>query len=352
MAKKTERREVKQFVLGRDFTAQEIELLAFKIAKWFRDPTCDRRHDDPEAAAKEIIEQCLNATTKDGSPWRNAPAEFAARIKVKAAYDMTTDTGIPIKAVKHPDAVRRLDPEADANGKKLDVMQPALVDFDSAAFRALEESKLLTQYPELNNPVHLPHVRRLTLLYAQQEIIDRELLLAVNARKREDALRQMEVLNKTMESVLKILDIHPESLRKKIKESADGSVGDLVAVLDADEDFRPRERLWALQAALQLWSMTVRPNGRGDGPQLSEWECWHATRSAPMAFTCRCGAHYPALVRGFTPKQLKKYLIERGVLIEQPAIPHLIRPEDVAGLSAFIDALPDDPTPGEVGHGE
>jgi hypothetical protein len=336
------KREIKQFVIGKDFSETEIELLVMRLSKWFQDENCDRQFDDPEQSARDIVQQCLDGTTKDGSPWKVAPAEFATRIKVKAAYDMTTDTGIKISAVKSPNAVRRLDKDAKDNKAKMGDMQPALINFDMEEFRRAEESKLLLHYPELNNPVYLPHVRRLTLLYAQQEAIDLELQLATNNKKREDALRQMETLNKTAESILKILDIHPESLRKKIKESADGTLGELVAVLEADEEFKHREHLWSLQAALQLWSMTVRRNGRGDGPQLTEWEVWHATRSTPMEFTCRCGAHYPRLIRGFTPKELKAYLIEHNVLVEQPAIPKLIATADVAGLSEYIDALPDE----------
>lgn len=336
------KREVKQFVIGKDFTETEIELLVMQLSKWFQDEKCDRRFDDPEQAARDIVRQCLDATTKDGSPWKVAPIEFATRIKVKAAYDMTTGVGIPISAVKSPHAVRRIDSDAKGNKDKIDEMQPALIGFDMEGFRKEEEAKLLSNYPELNNPVYLPHVRRLTLLYAQQEVIDRELQLATNNKKREDALRQMETLNKTLESVLKILDIHPESLRKKIKESADGTLGDLVAVLEADDEFKDREKMWSLQAALQLWSMSVRTNGRGDGPQLSDWEVWHATRSTPMEFTCRCGIYYPRLIRGFTPRELRDYLKANGILIDQPAIPKLITVEDVAGLDAFVDTLPED----------
>lgn len=336
------KREIKQFVIGKDFSVTEIELLILQLSKWFQDEKCDRRFEDPEQAARDIVKQCLDGTTKDGSPWKLAPAEFSTRIKVKSAYDMTTGKGIAIQAVKSPHAVRRLDSEAKENKGKIEDMQPALIGFDMEAFRGEEEAKLLSNYPELNNPVYLPHVRRLTLLYAQQEVIDRELQLATNNKKREDALRQMETLNKTLESVLKILDIHPESLRKKIKESADGTLGDLVAVLEADDEFKDREKLWSLQAALQLWSMTVRTNGRGDGPQLTDWECWHATRSTPMEFTCRCGAYYPRLIRGFTPKELKKYLVDHGILIEQPAIPKLVKVDDLVGLGAFIDAMPEE----------
>jgi hypothetical protein len=336
------KREVRQFAIGKDFTETEIELLILQLSKWFSSPECDRQFDDPEQAARDIVKQCLDGVTKDGSPWKLAPAEFSTRIKVKSAYDMTTGKGIAISSVKSPHAVRRLDKDAKDNGAKIGDMQPALIGFDMEEFRKAEEAKLLSNYPELNNPVYLPHVRRLTLLYAQQEVIDRELQLASSGKKREDALRQMETLNKTLESVLKILDIHPESLRKKIKESADGTLGDLVAVLDADDEFPEREKMWSLQAALQLWSMTVRTNGRGDGPQMTDWEVWHATRSTPMEFTCRCGIYYPRLIRGFTPRELRDYLKTNGVLIDQPAIPKLITVEDVAGLDAFIDTLPEE----------
>jgi hypothetical protein len=336
---KKEKVPVRTFVIGRDFTEDQVQLMVLKIAKWFASPDCDRRHEDPEAAAKEIVEQCLNATTKTGEVWGKAPADFNTRIRVKAAYDLATDTGIKINPLKHPDAKRRLEPGVEDNGKKLGEMRPSIFDFDVVTYRAEEEAKLLAQYPELNNTVYLPHVRRVTLLYAQQEMLDRELLNTTSAAKRESTLRQIETLNKTLDSTLKILDIHPESLRKKLKESEDGTLGDLVQVLDSDDEFPAIERLWADQLALMLWYMTVHSNGRGDGPQITEWEMWHMTRSLPIAFTCSCGRHYPALVRGFTPKQLKAHLLARGILVQKSPIPTLIPDAAFSGMSDYIDAL-------------
>jgi hypothetical protein len=80
------KREIKQFVIGKDFSETEIELLVMRLSKWFQDENCDRQFDDPEQSARDIVQQCLDGTTKDGSPWKVAPAEFATRIKVKAAY--------------------------------------------------------------------------------------------------------------------------------------------------------------------------------------------------------------------------------------------------------------------------
>lgn len=341
----------KQFVVGTqkgaDFTPMEMELLVLKLAKWFNDPKCDRKFDDPEQAAKDTVSQCLLAETKDGKPWSNCPHEFSKRIKVKAAYDMDTDTGIPISSVKHPMAVRSLDKDAADGAKSLDQINAATSDFDIESFRAEQEKTILGQFPELENPVHLPHVRRLTLLYAQQEMMDRELLM--QPRKRKEILKEMESLSTTVDGVMKTLDIHPDSLRKKIKERTEGTLGDLVSTLSEDTEFKKREKLWALQAALQFWYMANHPNGRGDGPQLTDWEVWHMTRSVPMKFTCRCGAHYQSLIRGFTPKELRDYLISEGVLIERPAIPNLILDSDLVGIHEAIEASPDVIMPDEDG---
>lgn len=347
--KPTQKAARKQFVVGdgpeADFSFQEIENLVLRLTVWFNSPECDRKFDDPEGAAKEIIQQCLLAETKDGSPWSNCPHDFGKRIKVKAAYDLEKGAGIPISSAKHPTAVRRLDPKAQDGAKQVDDVVSSLVDFDAVTFRAQKEADILEEYPELDNSAHLPHVRRLSLLYAQQEMIDRELMLSPKPSRRKDIMYEMKMLGEAVKETLITLDIHPKSLREKMKENSDGTLGDLVARLDEDDEFAKRERMWALRAALQFWYMANHPNGRGDGPQMLDWEIWHATRSRPMAFTCECGRHYPSLVEGFTPKELRDYLVTRGVLIEEPGIPNLITSEDVAGLNDYIDSLP------EVPHG-
>lgn len=288
------KRVVKQFVIGKDFTEQEIEILIFKLAEWFRDERCDRRPEEPLKAARELVVQCLNAETKDGSPWRNAPEKFANRIKIKAAYDMESGQGIAISAVKHPDAVRNLEEGAQKNSRRAGNMNPLAASFDVEKFREVEEQRLLNAYPDLDTEAMRPHVRRLTLLYSQQELIDLDLTITTSPARRSELLKTMGDLNKTLDDILKILDIHPESIRKKINASSEGNLGELVAMLDNDE-FREREELWNLQLALQLWAMSMRRNGRGDGPQLELWELWHMTRSIPFSFTCRC-LHYDSMI--------------------------------------------------------
>lgn len=340
------KRVIKQFVVGPggDFTEQEIELLILKLAEWFRSDRCDRRPEDPVKLAREVVAQCLNAETKNGDPWKNAPEDFKNRIKIKAAYNMETGEGIPMSSVKNPDAVRALEKGAEKNRSRINTLNPLAADFDPDKFRKEQEDQLIAAYPDLDTPAMLPHVRRLTSLYAQQEMIERDLALTTSSTKRDELLRTMDVLNKTMDSVLKILDIHPESIRKRVKESADGNLGELVALLDEDE-FRKREEMWNLQLALQLWAMSIRRNGRGDGPQLEVWELWHMTRSIPFSFTCRCGQTYPHLLKGFTPKQLKDYLESKGVSVNRSVYPKIVPQEAVNDLAEFIDSLPEVLTP-------
>ena len=338
------KRVVKQFVIGVDFSAQEIELLVLQIAEWFRSEKCDRRHDDPLQAAREVVAQCLNATTKSGDPWKNAPDDFKNRIKIKAAYNMETGEGIPIAPVKNPDAVRALEKGAEKNESKINQMNPLAAKFDVEKYRAQKEKELVEAYPDLATAAMLPHVRRCTLLYAQQEMIDMDLALVTNANKRADLMKTLETVNKTLDNTLNMLDIHPDQIRRRVNASQEGNLGELVSLLDGDE-FREREELWNLQLALQLWSMTIRRNGRGDGPQLEMWELWHMTRSVPFAFTCRCGEHYPHLLKGFTPKQLKEYLESRGVVITKSIYPKIVPQEAVQDLDTFIDSLPESLTP-------
>jgi hypothetical protein len=333
-----------------DFSMLEIENLTLRLIAWFKDPKCDRNFSDPEQQAKDIIQQCLKCVKQDGDPWKNAPHTFQSRIRVKAAYDMETGAGIPIRASKHPDAVRRLDKEAEESANAVQDIIPALVEFDIEEYRQKQLRNILSTFPELDNPVHLPNVRRLALYYSQQEMIDRMVSsgsVKPGTPKSSDILDELESLNKSIDALMKTLDIHPDSLRKKIKENTDGTLGDLVVMLDMDEEFKEREKLWALQAALQLWYMHEHPNGDLSGPQMEEWEIWHMTRTRPFSFTCKCGIKYHNIIQGFTPKELKEYLIKHGILIEVPAIPGLITHEDVEGIGEFIDAHVDLEDPNE-----
>lgn len=355
------KRPLKQFVVGdtsqgADFSEDYINSVILRLALWFNQSECDRKFDNPEAAAKKIVKEALLGQTKDGKTWHNAPNDFATRIKIKAAYDLVNEKGIPISRAKHPTAVRKLQEEkaaeraaAKEGAAKIKDMVPTLVEFDVQAARDKEEKAILEHHPELDNPVHYPHVRRLSLLYAQQEMIEREMLLQPKPSRRMEIMKEMQLLTGTIDGLLKTLDIHPDSLRKRIKENSEGSLGDFIAMLDADDEFRERQKRWTLEELLQLWYKCNHPNGEGTGPQMSEVEMWHETRTIPFSFTClHCGTHYPHIVQGLTPKQIRDYLVEKGVLIEVPVVPQLTSPEELEGIHEFIDSIPEMILPSET----
>ena len=330
-------REIKIFTVaeeGGDFTPAEIDLLAYQIAEYFQSPKSERSYDDPLEAAKQILQDCLTAQTAKGTPWKNAPNDFAARVRVKANFDMDTGEGKEIDAIKSPQAVRAKK-ERESGATDAMARNPVLASFDEAAFRTEQYDAILEAYPELDTPAHRPNVSRLALLYAQQEIISRELIVTNSQKKRADFVTTLDVMTRTIEKVMKSLDIHPDQVRRRLDQQTEGTLADLVSLIDGDEDFVERERLWALTTALQLWWMSKHPNGRGDGPQVHDFEIWHLTRSRPFAFTCECGKHYPNLIEGFVPEELRDYLIDRGVLVETPILPGM-QADSLFGLSTFM----------------
>lgn len=340
----------KQYIVGdkekgADFTPEELELLAYKMAEWFRSDECDRQYEDPIKEAKDIIHQCLLGITADGRPWRNCPHDFEARIRTKSLYDMTTGKGRPSARLKHPDAVRAKDPAAEKAAQTVRTMNPISAGFDQDKYRKRVEQDILKEFPELDNPAHRPNVERLSLIYTQQKVIDHELTIGVPDSKKAEKLAQLSTLEQMAERTMKLLDIHPDSIRKQTQKQKQGTLGDLVATLDGDEDFKDREKIWALQAALQLWWCHEHPNGRGDGPNLEAWEIWHMTRTRPIDFTCKCGRTFE-LVEGFTPEELRDYLIRQGVLVTEPVIPHILDSQDLRGLDKW---KPEPNTPASVG---
>lgn len=327
-------KDKKQFRVGNgpddDFSPEFIELLVLKIRDWYVSDECDRSYDDPLEEAKAHVQQCLLAQTKDGSPWRACPDDFDKRIKAKCLYDMASGTGYRAPRAKSPLAVRKLDKKAKEQAKV--VGQITGVDFDQEVFRKEKEVAIFSAFPELDNEAHAPIVRRLSFLYAQQEYVDRKLSQAgVSDNKREEGIRLAQVIGKDVETTLQLLGIHPNQLRQSMSSKTSGAVSELVSMLETDDEFVERTKIWAMQLALQLFYMSNHYNGRRDGPQVEDWEIWHMTRSRPMKFKCRCGEEW-TLVEGFTPAELREYLIKRGVIVTEPAIPGLVPEEAIKDL--------------------
>jgi hypothetical protein len=338
MAKQKEDR--KQFVVGdisngADFSPEYIETLIYKIALWYNDPACDRTYEDPVSAAREKVQQCLLGETEDGSPWRQCPREFSKRVRAKCAFDIETDKGIPSRRAKNPLAQRALSKEAQDGADALGDFNIAVNGFDQIAFRTELERDILSQFPELDNPAHIPNVRSLTMYYAEREKIDRELQMGVASNKRVGLLESLKTIEAATDVTLRRLGIHPDQVRKKVADKGASTVSDLAAMVDSDEDFKAREKVWALQTALQFWWMSQHVNGRGDGPQIHDFEIWHATRSRPIKFRCRHGEEY-TIVEGFEPHELLAYLEKEGVNVEEPVIPYLMSAGDLKGMREYL----------------
>lgn len=328
---------VQQYQIGKDFPQEYIEALTYKIALWFASPTCDRKYADPVGAAKAKIKECLLATTEDGSAWKKCPASFEMRVKAKCGYDIAADRGIPAPRVKHPEGGRDLNPAAQQAAKGLKDADVVNAGFDAEGFRARVEADILAAFSELDNPAHKPNVRSLSGLYAEREKINAKLAVGVTDVQRELLLKSLKMIEEMADTTLKRLGIHPDQIRKKISDRAASTVADLVASLDGDDDFRHREKVWALQLALQLWWMSEHHNGDRTGPNISDFECWHMTRSRPMKFRCRHGEDY-TLVEGFEPADLYRWLTAEGVLVHEPLLPQITPKDALDGLDAFFAA--------------
>lgn len=324
-----------------DFTPDEIELLTFRVRDWFISDECDRSYSDPYAEAKAQVEQCLLAQTKAGKIWHKAYDSFASRLKSKTLYDMEEGNHIAQDRAKSTEAKR--------NKRHADNVTGALPVTSTLSVQHLQqyqkrmESDILSAYPELDTAVHRPNITRLAMLYSEQERIRIE-MPGSKAGARKQAIDTLSVLQKTISDTMKSLDIYPDQIRKRMDKQRQGSVGDLVAAIDEDVDFKEREKRWTQTLALQLWWMTKHPNGKNTGPNIHDFEMWHLTRTRPIRYTCKCG-HEAVIVEGFTPEELRDYLVQSGVLVEKPVLPQITTEEDLHGLAAYgsTDATPDAP---------
>jgi len=327
-----------------EFTPEQIELLTLQIRDWFISDACDRSYADPLAKAREFVDQCLKATTASGKLWSKAPDDFDKRIKIKTLFDMEDGNHVAQNPNKTPEAKRNAE-----HREAIDQASVSSNPTDSHVMNYMKqlETDILDAYPELNTPVHKPNVMRLALLYSEQERIRIELVGAKDAA-RNKKIDTLNTLQKAISDTMKALDIYPEQLRKRMDQQRQGSVGDLVALIDGDAEFKAREKRWALTLALQLWWMTKHPDGKRTGPQIHDFEMWHLTRTRPIRYECSCGRQV-TLVEGFTPQELQEYLIDNGVLIEKPIIPQLMTEEDLDGLADYTGS---ESTPSESAEGE
>lgn len=332
MAKDKRQFTVGDKAAGADFSVAEMELLTLQIRDWFASDLCDRQYTDPFEAAKQKVKECLLAETAAGDPWRACPDAFEDRIRAKCLFDMKTGNGFSSPRAKSPLASRAITKGAkQAANSAINNMSNA-PKFDQEAFREKTEKDILDAFPELDNPGHRPNVRRLSFLYSQQEVLDRELAQpGISASKRESALKLVRIIGQDAETTMNLLGIHPNQLQKSLHQKTSGAISDLVALLEDDKEFKERTKIWGLQLALQLYYMSQHYNGRKDGPQVEDFEIWHMTRTRPMEFTCKCGEQY-TLVEGFEPADLRDYLIRQGVLVTEPAIPQLIPKSALTGL--------------------
>lgn len=322
------------------FTADEIDLLVYKIRDWFASEECDRNYSDPLGEARAQVEQCLHATTKAGKRWRKVPEDFETRIKIRTLYDMEEGKHVSQQRAKTVEARANADHKRDLDAAKRGQGVNTATLAHLQQYQQNLSDDILATYPELDTPVHKPNVDRLALLYTEQERIRLE-LPGAGGKTRRDHIDTLSVIQKSVTDTMKALDIFPEQLRKRMDQQRTGSVGDLVATLGGDSEFKEREKRWSLTLALQLWWMTKHPNGKNTGPQIHDFEMWHLTRTRPINYTCKCG-HEAVIVEGFTPEDLRDYLLENGVLVDKPILPQLVTEEDLNGLESYGQSTHED----------
>jgi hypothetical protein len=317
---------------GADFSKEEIDALIYKIALWFSSKDCSTDFDDPVQASKDKVRECLLGLNAKGEPWKGAPHEFAKRIKSKCNFDIVTEAGIPNKRNDQRVATKAHVGAATEAAEELDESNPVAVQFDQEAYRKRLEQDTYGVHPELNNPAIRPHVESYSLLMAQRKVIDGELAMNPKGGRRDALLKSLKNVNEMADGQMKMLGIHPDQIRRSVQSKSSATVSDLVEQIENDDDFKKREKTWALQLALQLFWMSEHYNGRKTGPQLSDFEIWHMTRTRPIRFRCRHGEEY-TLVEGFSPNELRDWLLKEGVLVEEPVIPHLFTDGDLEGLA-------------------
>lgn len=316
-------KEPKKYVVGTDITTERYQELLIKIADWLSE---SRATKEPALLAQQLFQDCLDGVKRDGSKWFGAATStLAQRIRIKCAYDIEKmeplrEAGAQQRAKKSREtrkARQKLEQKREEALLPIEVRQEQqkLAKFgdDPGIFFTQEEQRkwnelhdsYVGQFPELSTVNATAELSMLCDLHIQWDRIRMRANKGLKIPPEE-----LQGITKQMSDLKKMLGIHPDQFKNKMKKTDEYSVGAAVARLDELGWKELRERFW-VEELIQLWMMYHTPKADGNGYQLDEIGLFGLTKSKVV--NCpSCGTVHFA---GLNIKEIQDYLVTKGYIV-------------------------------------
>jgi hypothetical protein len=274
------------YEIGVDVTQELINELTLKLSDWLVQSRLDVK--EPTVLARQKIRDCLEGLTKDGEPWYSAAnSTFETRIKMACRFDVPTMQGILMadqeKKVKRDlrrkrEAKKKLAAKEDSNipdELRKELRESAKYGDNSQVFLSSEEHKrwialrdaYQTEFPELQT---INAEAELTKLLNLLIVDERQQMKLLQGQKVE--VMDMKGITDSIVSLKKALNIHPEQVAKRSKDSQGGSIGEVVARLESRGNAKEVREKFFVEEMIQVFQMYHQPSPRhdADGYQLDE----------------------------------------------------------------------------------
>lgn len=316
------------YEIGKDITQERYNTLVIEIGEWFRMRDPDAK--EPMRKASRYLDACLKGRkpSDPSMPWSSmARADLDKRIRVACRWDMhkmkplytkkqrrtfktREDEQRAAKMVRNraddphiPEAVRVLARQQTTYG---DDPRTFLSKKEHENWNRLKAS-YMEQFPSLST---VNAEAELDLLCDLLVVNERLRFKILNGERVDSGEFKQSVDN--INSLKKLLGIHPDQLAKRVQESQAGSFTELVARVQAMPDFREiREQYW-VEELMQLYQMYHQPSLRGDmeGFQLDDVGLMGLTGCR----TCACPGCGQRNFAGIKITEVEAYLETKGVL--------------------------------------
>lgn len=340
------------YEVGKDISPERYNEILVALTDWVREYRAKER--EPGTWAKMRLDECLNGTKMDGSPWLDMDtASLRSRVLSKLRFDI--DTMQPRRSASQKQRAKK-EKEKDRLmrkkfAKKDDPLLPdTLREKWQKEFKYGDDPNVMKTEAEHREwerlrEAYIEEFPELGTINAEAELwalcdvhIEMARYRAMRAAKQKFDPELEQACYKRLIDMKKALGIHPEQLAKRTKTKTAFSVAEAVLRLEGmgDSWIEKRDQA-AMEEFLQIYKMYNTPNADGSGYQLDEIGLFALTRCRPIPCPS-CGTVH---VFGLEIDQIEKWLTGRD-LIEVEEVDDTVvseRQEDIRPDSTGSDTL-------------
>jgi hypothetical protein len=352
-----------KYVVGTDLPHEKYTEALEKIALWYEE---SRPHvEEPLAAARKALQECLDGLTQDGQPWfAAANATLVSRVRSKCRFDLNTMQ--PLRNASDANRARRKKEQERVRkireANRIDPMLPNELRDEVAARVGRKRQKvrygddphmLLSSeerryWQRTKNDFVRKYPEELGSL-ASQAVLDTLCDLFVLNQRHRLALLNGDPVNpldrktvvEQIDKLMTSLGIHPNQLAKKVQARTEATIGAAAKQLEQVGDWRRIRQRFFVEEMIQIYQMYMTLSADGLGYQLDDVGLYGLTKCR----TCACSKCKTRNFVGINEAEVREYLIGEGVLKPVAEVPTYEPTDDVAAddtEDADPDAASDD----------